>query len=408
MQKKGYHLFRVLLCVFFLCFSYYQILFAKEPTLKEKVKILAEEVAKLKAENAGTKKSSSASGKKKVSIGGYGEALFTYYLPTLQDASASTESSGVDFRRFVLYFGYQFTPWLKLYSEVEVEHVNEIFLEFAYLEFSIKKYANIRLGLLLIPVGLINKEHESPSYFGTNRPYTEQYIIPSTWREIGVSFWGEYDIFDYTIALVNGLNGIDFGLSSKGLRSGRQKGARALAENWGVIVDFGASVFSWLRIGTSHYYAFSGQNNVLLGGADVSTYLGDIHAKLNIRGVHARFLLSYAILSNVTEIILANLEEGRESVLGDQLFGTYIELGYDVLHEIAAGSHQIIIFARYETVKIGDRDVGLDSVSGQEIITVGLVYKPIVQVALKVDYEHHLNNETIGQSLVNASFGYVF
>ena len=49
---------------------------------------------------------------------------------------------------------------------------------------------NFRAGLILIPMGLVNEYHESPTFLSVNRPVSEKKIIPSTWRENGGGVYG--------------------------------------------------------------------------------------------------------------------------------------------------------------------------------------------------------------------------
>ncbi len=98
-----------------------------------------------------------------------------------------------DFHRFVLLFGHSFSDRIKFWSELEVEHAlveggeesGEVALEQAYLDFLIKPAFNLRAGMMLTPVGIINERHEPPSFNGVERPFVETVIIPTTWRELG-------------------------------------------------------------------------------------------------------------------------------------------------------------------------------------------------------------------------------
>src|ERR1043166_6490981 len=123
-----------------------------------------------------------------VSFGGYGE--FRYQKPQGGIASA-------DVVRAVLYTGYKFNDRALFNSELEVEHASTEFagdetrgaeggsvsIEFAYLDYLLRPSANVRAGLVLMPTGLINEQHEPTAYFGTHRPEVEDRILPTTWTE---------------------------------------------------------------------------------------------------------------------------------------------------------------------------------------------------------------------------------
>ncbi|MEF8794352.1 MAG: hypothetical protein V5A50_11820, partial [Thiohalorhabdus sp.] len=125
-----------------------------------------------------------------LSIGGYGEG---YYRSSSIDGADRT-----DFYRQIFYFGYRFNDWILLNTEIEFEHVDEVFLEFAYLDFLLHDAANVRAGLMLTPMGFINEVHEPTTYFGNIRPTVERQIIPTTSRENGVGLYGNLtDTLEY-------------------------------------------------------------------------------------------------------------------------------------------------------------------------------------------------------------------
>ena len=78
-----------------------------------------------------------ASSTKQVHIGGYGELHYNNW-----DISDGTKKREIDFHRFVLFFGYDFTDSIRFHSELELEHSlagdgkpGEVELEQAYVEF---------------------------------------------------------------------------------------------------------------------------------------------------------------------------------------------------------------------------------------------------------------------------------
>jgi hypothetical protein len=170
-----------------------------------------------------------------LSIGGYGEGYYSNLVGDKGDAK-----NRADLQRLVLYTGYKFTDNILFNAEIEFEHATtsstessgggSVSVEFAYLDFLLRDWANIRAGLVLVPMGFINEIHEPVSYFGVHRPEIERQIIPSTWRENGVGIHGTlYEQVDYQAFVINGFNAEGF--DSGGLRGGRQKGNRALAEH---------------------------------------------------------------------------------------------------------------------------------------------------------------------------------
>src|SRR4051812_10796665 len=103
-----------------------------------------------------------------------------------------------DFHRFVLLFNHSFTDRIRFVGELELEHAfvsglepsGEVELEQAYLDFKVKPRLNLRAGMLLAPVGIINERHEPPSFFGVERPFVDTFIIPTTWFDAGAGVHG--------------------------------------------------------------------------------------------------------------------------------------------------------------------------------------------------------------------------
>ncbi len=143
--------------------------------------------------------------KNPLSVGGYGEMY--YSNPDNGDDYA-------DVYRFITYFGYKFSDSVILNTEIEFEHGanaedgGEVVIEFMYLDFLLQKEINLRLGHVLVPMGLINLRHE-PTLFNTvQRPEVENKLIPSTWHENGALAYGRFENLglEYTAGVINALN----------------------------------------------------------------------------------------------------------------------------------------------------------------------------------------------------------
>ena len=49
---------------------------------------------------------------------------------------------------------------------------------------------NLRGGLMLIPMGIVNEYHEPTTFNGVERPSLDSKIVPTTWREMGIGVSG--------------------------------------------------------------------------------------------------------------------------------------------------------------------------------------------------------------------------
>jgi hypothetical protein len=338
-----------------------------------------------------------------VSIGGYGEFLY-------ENRDADGSSDQADALRAVLYFGYRFDEKWLLNTEIEFEHGgDETGVEFAYLDYLATPAFNVRAGLLLVPMGFVNELHEPTTFLSAKRPGIETAILPSTWREIGAGVHGELGDFVYRGYLLNGFDATGF--SAEGLRGGRQKGSKALAEDFALTARLDWMGVPGLTLGGSGWIGDSGQDQV--DGGDVGTTIWEGHAEWRWRGFRARGLYTQAQLDDVAELNNTLTLTGTESV-GEELNGWYAELGYDLFSWLRPGSGQELVpFVRYETFDTqaevpSGSDFASDPANDVEILTAGLNWKPIPGIVVKLDWMDIDNDAGTGSNQVNVALGYVF
>ena len=357
-----------------------------------------------------------------VSIGGYGEMLYQNFSSTRQDGTDSGKKDQIDFLRAVLYFGYKFSDKILFNSEIEFEHAStgnagSVAVEFAYLDFFLAPWIGARAGLLLLPMGYINELHEPPIFLGTERPETERRIIPTTWRENGLGLFGESGGFSYRAYAINAFDAVGDGSSkasgfdATGLRGGRQKGSKAVVETVAGVgrVDY-VGVLG-LNVGTSLYYGNAGQGNVDSTGLVISapTLIWEGHAQYRVRGFWLRGLYTLSTVGDVARLNDAHGFTGSESI-GERLTGWYLEAGYDVLHSVQT-DHQAIPYVRYEQINTQAQvptGFSANPATDATITTVGAMWKPITNVAVKTDYQFRSNAARTGVDQWNVSLGFLF
>ncbi len=353
-----------------------------------------------------------------VSVGGYGEMLYT---------NRSSGDDQLDFLRGVFYFGYKFNDRILFNSEVEFEHAKtgegeegEVALEFAYLDFLVRDWFNVRAGLLLLPVGFLNELHEPPIFFGAQRPQVERVILPTTWRENGVGVFGEVGSFSYRVYVLNGLDSTGFSASS-GIRGGRQNGSKAEANDFALAGRADWTIVPGLQVGLSGYIGDSGQDATVLGEElDGQVTVFDLHAEWRWRGLRLRGLYAQVDIDDAELISQQNLDatDGGEKSIGERLVGWYGEAAYDVLAHLDT-KQQLSPYVRYEEYNTQDEvpdgfltdpfdrfraDPALDV----QLLTIGVAYHPIPQVVIKVDFQDFDNQAGTGMDQLNVALGYLF
>ncbi len=337
-------------------------------------------------------------------IGGYAELHFNVERLTGPGASDST----IDLHRFVVFLGHEFTPKLRFYSELEVEHavasssdVGEVEVEQAYLDYKVAgEWLGIRAGVFLMPIGIINQWHEPPSFNGVERPSVDTVIIPSTWREGGVGLFGApLDGLRYQLYLSGGLNAAGFS-AAEGIREGHGEVAQARANGLAVSARLEYEPMLGVIAGLSGYYGHAGPNAELFdaSGAPASLdvpvmgFAADARAKLH--GIELRTEFAYFHIGDTAALRSAFNAQGTALGLdpGSAILGGYVEAAYDVLRAFARDSDQALLpFARLERYDTMFRIAGrprtaADATYAITELAFGLTYRPIPAVAFKGDF----------------------
>jgi hypothetical protein len=393
--------------------------------LERRIELVAAELEQLKLGEAAVEADESRHGlgpaaskvyrrERGVSVGGYGEVLYQNFAGSRDDGAPSGRSDELDMLRAVLYFGYKWNDDWILNTELEWEHGStgengEASVEFAYLDRLIRPEVNVRAGLVLIPMGLINELHEPTVFLGARRPGIESAILPTTWREIGAGVFGELGGFTYRSYLVNGLDASGF--AAGGLRGGRQKGSNARAEDFAWVGRLDWTATPGLVAGGSAYLGDSGQGLADPEGGElgVPTRLFELHADWRWRGLEVRALWADATLGDVAGLNRALALTDDRSV-GEALDGTYLQAGYD-LFAGRSGAARLVPFARWETYDTQSEvpaGWSANPASDVEILTLGLSWQPFAQVVFKADWQDVDNGAGTGVDQFNLALGYVF
>ena len=354
-----------------------------------------------------------------VSLGGYAEGV---YRQSHFDVDGGNQDV-VDLTRATLYVGYKYNDWIVWNSEIEFEHATtekngSVNVEFATLDFLLAPEFNLRMGEVLLPMGITNEVHEPPFYYGTRRPVAETQIIPSTWSEYGLGFFGGLgERTRYAFYVVDGLDAL--GYESSGIREGRQGSSEALANDLAVVAALEFDVLQGWVVGGSYYVGGAGQSqSVALVTGDVGvpstrTAIWELHTKYQYRGLSARALWTQAHISDAGSLSELLLLSGAElPVIASQMIGGYAEVAYDVMPVFFPGSEMSLEpFFRFEYVDTqNDVPNGFlaDRAFKQRIYVPGIQFKPIQNVVLKLDYRKVDNFADTDGDEVSLGFGLVF
>ena len=353
-------------------------------------------------------------------FGGYGE--LTLNAPGKYVLDSPPEAT-IDLRRFVLFFGHNFSDRLRFYSELEVEHAvssagdrGEAEVEQAYLDGLLSRRLSLRGGLMVVPVGIINVYHEPPTFNGVDRPAVDTYVIPTTWREPGIGIFGELrEGVRYQLYLINGFNANGFTAESA-LREGHQEAQLAHAGDWGGVARLDFEPRLGTIFGGSAYYATSGNSlTSTVGKVPVSLFEAD--ARTRIGGFTARAEVAFLFIGDAAALNVALRDatpagDPAPDPVASQSRGGYVEAGYDLLRVLAPGSEQsVTLFGRFD---YADTQASVpDGFTANHAFTrytytAGLVYRPIPEVAVKGDYRRHEFGEGSGFNELAAALAWMF
>ena len=354
-----------------------------------------------------------------LSLGGYGEMLYADFANERENGTPSNARRQIDFVRQVLYVGYKFDDHLILNSEIEFEHAStsqagSVSVEFATLDAMLRREINLRAGLVLIPMGLINELHEPPVFLGARRPEIERRIVPSTWRANGIGVFGETATgLSYRAYLVESLRADRF--DGTGLRNGRQNGSEALFESLAgtARLDY---TRSGVRAGASVFYGNTSQGMKTMAGRsfDGRTAIYEGHVDAHVRGVRFRGLIAGANVDEADAINeLRNLTgNGGGASVGSEQIGFYLEAGYDLWSRLRPETRfELVPYARYEELDSqSEVPAGYvkSAANADRITTVGAAFYPHPQVVVKADYQWLRDDAQTGTDQWNAALGYLF
>ena len=344
-----------------------------------------------------------------VSIAGYGEMLLENFNSTSESGARNAPTTRLDFLRAVVYTGYRFNDRFLFNSEIEVEHANEIGVEFAYVDYVATENLTLRGGMMLLPLGLVNEFHEPTVFVGARRPETEQRILPSTWRENGAGILATFGMINGRAYVTNGFNG--GGFTSAGLRGGRQKGASARAANLAFSGRLDVTPTPGVFGGVGVYTGGSGQEQVVFNGERLAlgTTIAEVHGQAQARGIDFRTLFARSTVDDAGDASRA-LRLATTAPIAETMQGGYVQLGYNVLSQFNTPL-SLMPFFRYEHVDTQHRvPAGFtrDLSRAGDFKTLGVELKPIPNVVLKTDYQRVTNEAGTGRNQFNVSLGYAF
>lgn len=347
-------------------------------------------------------------------VGGYGEAV------VLAPLGAQGGPVVADLRRNILFFGFNFTDRIRFFSEIEFEHAlttsgkeGEVAVEQAFLDFLLTRWLNVRAGMSIVPVSLVNLYHEPSTFHGVERPDSDLFIVPSTWKQLMAGLFGAVGPVRYQLYVTPGLRAEGFSADT-GIRGGVQDNL-VRARDWGLTGRVDYSPILGLNLGLSMFWAFAGQGDPNLGATPVTIAAFD--GKFQRAGLSLRTQVSYLHIGDTgpLNVALSLVRPGAGSV-SRQIIGGYVEVAYDVLRAFRLeNGFQLLPFVRIERsdtqADVQGTGLGFSRKPGNDrtVFTAGLTFRPILEIAAKLDYQYRVSDAPdSGRHTLNAGIAYQF
>ncbi len=392
---------------------------------------------------------------KRLSVGGYGEVALSrnFYSDhvsrySLADEHKKDPSHGrFDNPHAVIYLGYDFGKGWTMGTEIEFEHGGvgmayekedeeggeweqevekggEVELEQFWIQKSFGRWANIKAGHIVVPVGLNNAYHEPLNFFTVYRPEGENTVLPSTWHQTGVSFWGRTKGWRYELQFLAGLNSDNFtntGWINKGPGTPTES---EIATKYGTALRIDNYCIKGLRIGLSGYYGHAIGNSYPNNkdGAE-SKYkgvvaIGAIDFTYNNYNWIVRGQADYGYLSDAKQLkYFTNRLNGlspfhHSAFVSKNAFAYGIEAGYNIFSQIEKlrqSNQKMYLFGRYEHYNpyaSKTKNTSYDYTNVQRM-AVGINYYPVKQIVVKAEYSHRfLKSQYNNEPAINIGVAY--
>ncbi len=392
---------------------------------------------------------------KRLSVGGYGEVALSrnFYSDhvsrySLADEHKNDPSHGrFDIPHAVIYLGYDFGKGWTMGTEIEFEHGGvgmayekedeeggeweqevekggEVELEQFWIQKSFGRWANIKAGHIVVPVGLNNAYHEPLNFFTVYRPEGENTILPSTWHQTGISFWGKTKGWRYELQFLAGLNSDNFtntGWINKGPGTPTEG---EIATKYGTALRIDNYCIKGLRIGLSGYYGHAIGNSYPNNkdGAE-SKYkgvvaIGAIDFTYNNYNWIVRGQADYGYLSDAKQLkYFTNRLNGlspfhHSAFVSKNAFAYGIEAGYNIFSQIEKlrqDNQKLYLFGRYEHYNpyaSKTKNTSYDYTNVQRM-AVGINYYPVKQIVVKAEYSHRfLKSQYNNEPAINIGVAY--
>lgn len=372
----------------------------------------------------------------KATVGGYADMQFNALSRSNLDNRSRNTFNQV---RMIPFIYSDITDRIKFATEIEFERGGpqgnqqdgEIKLEFAQIDYLFNEAINFRAGIILVPMGKFNLLHDSPLNDLVDRPMVARLLMPSTWSDSGVGFYGtvypsSMAKLDYELYVINGFqntngSGVQVGPGASitdlnGTRTARASWARDPNSDKSIVGRLAYSPMLGIEVAGSFYHGLYNNRNA----AGVN----------NTEGYVNMYAVDWTLQKGPWEFIgeshwvrITGNQQGT-SVGPSGMGGYYLQANYHFLpdflkkwapdHFTDASTFTAIV--RWEQIDTDTTDITRNSClagispaascpgNSRELdrLTVGLNFRPIEDTVIKFDYQFNSQlNTTVNNYATN-------
>jgi hypothetical protein len=267
--------------------------------------------------------------------------------------------------------------------------------------------------LFLIPLGLLNENHEPTAYYGVFRNFVETAIIPTTWREGGISLLGgTASGFNWNVGLTTGFDLSKWDPTSKEgrespLGSIHQELQLARARDLSIYAAGNYQGVPGLTVGGGVFTGKAGQGAPNFAAPDARVTLWEGHARwqtgpFDLSALYARGTISDTEALNLTFV-------GDPTPVPKSFWGAYLQGAW---HAWGYKDYSLTPFARYEWFNTAasyepvPEGLGVPPSPTEGVGTIGLNFNIGPNIVLKADYQKfHVDT---ARDRFDLGFGYNF
>lgn len=340
-----------------------------------------------------------------VALGGYLEANTNYF-----SEDGVSEGFSMEFRRFNIFLYSTIIPRVRFLAELEFEHgTEEIAIETAQVEFEFLQALVFRAGIMVVPIGAYNVNHDPPKYEFVERPLESTQIIPTTLSDVGFGFNGKIFwnnlLFTYDAYLVNGLSdGIILNDQGRTFLESGKAAERFVEDNNGSPAFSGRFAVKLIRIGELGISYYEGiYNSYQIEGETV-----DEKRSVGIAALDFNTMIEKLFIQGEFALNSIDVSGDISEIFGTKQWGGYVDFVYPVIQSKILGFNNSVInlALRFERV---DYNVGNFSETGKNIydeingLSFGISFRPSPVTVLKANYLNFWSRDVLGNPTVRTA-----